>query len=194
VEAELHNANEATVNNVPSYRLAKGVKIPVPGFREISGDIAWGGNWFFLTNDCPYPLELRNAETLSSYAWNIRRSLRSNGLTGTDGQEIDHIEISSPPVTAGCDSRNFVLCPGGSYDRSPCGTGTSAKLACLHADGLLAEGEIWRQESMVGSVFEGSVIVKDHLVHPRIKGSAWITAEAQLVFHERDPFCWGIRA
>jgi 4-hydroxyproline epimerase len=194
VEAELHNANEVTVNNVPSYRLSKGVKLPVRGFGEISGDIAWGGNWFFLTNDCPYALELQNAEALSGYAWDIRRSLQSNGLTGADGQEIDHIEISGPPRRANCDSRNFVLCPGGSYDRSPCGTGTSAKLACLHADGMLAEGEIWRQESIVGSVFEGSVVVKDHLVHPRIKGSAWITAEARLVFQDHDPFCWGIRA
>jgi len=193
VEALLHNANEVTVSNVPSYRLWKGVTIPVREFGEVCGDIAWGGNWFFLTNNCPYALELQNLEVLTSYAWDIRRSLQSNGLTGTNGQEIDHIEISGPARAAGCDSRNFVLCPGGSYDRSPCGTGTSAKLACLHADGMLAEGEIWRQESIVGSVFEGSVIVKDHLVHPRIKGSAWITAEAQLVFQDRDPFCWGIR-
>jgi 4-hydroxyproline epimerase len=193
VEAELHDTNQVTVNNVPSYRLWKGVKVPVSGFGEVCGDVAWGGNWFFLTNDCPVGLEFQNIEALTNYAWDIRQTLQRNGITGADGQEIDHIEVSGRARSAGCHSRNFVLCPGKSYDRSPCGTGTSAKLACLHADGRLAEGEIWRQESIVGSVFEGSVIVKDHLVHPRIKGSAWITAEAHLVFDRRDPFCWGIR-
>jgi 4-hydroxyproline epimerase len=86
-----------------------------------------------------------------------------------------------------------VLCPGNTYDRSPCGTGTSAKLACLFADGKLSEGQIWRQESIVGSVFEGSVLVRDNVVHPSIKGSAFITAEADLIIDERDPFAVGIR-
>ncbi len=194
VEAHLHNENEVTVNNVPSYRLVKGVTVPVEGFGEVRGDIAWGGNWFFLTNDCPYEIHLKNLEPLTNYAWDIRQALTRSRVTGVNGQEIDHIEIFGPSQISGCNGKNFVLCPGKSYDRSPCGTGTSAKLACLHADGKIAEGQIWRQESIVGSIFEGSVLIKDHYVYPRIKGSAWVNAEAQLILNPRDPFCSGIRA
>lgn len=192
VEAHLHNDNEVTVNNVPSYRLWKGAKVFVEGFGEVQGDVAWGGNWFFLTASRPCALELENLEGLTDFAWKVRRALAENRITGTNEQEIDHIEIFGPAQSTGCDSKNFVLCPGKSYDRSPCGTGTSAKLACLHADGKLDEGQIWRQESIVGSIFEGSVVVKERLVYPSIRGSAWITAESQLILNQRDPFCSGI--
>ena len=194
VEAHLHNDSEVTVGNVPSYRLWKGITVLVDGFGEVCGDIAWGGNWFFLTNDCPCELHMNNLEHLTNYAWAIRQSLVRDGVTGANGHGIDHIEIFGPSLSPGCNGKNFVLCPGKSYDRSPCGTGTSAKLACLHADGKIAEGEIWRQESIVGSIFEGSVAIKDRSIHPRIKGSAWVNAEAQLILNQRDPFCWGIRA
>lgn len=194
VEAHLHNENEVTVSNVPSYRLWKGITVPVDRVGEVRGDVAWGGNWFFLTNDCPYELHLKNLGPLTNYAGDIRQALARNGIAGADGHEIDHIEIFGPSQTPGCNGKNFVLCPGKSYDRSPCGTGTSAKLACLHADGKMTEGQIWRQESIVGSIFEGSVFIKDHYVHPRIKGSAWVNADAQLILNPRDPFCWGIRA
>ena len=193
VSAHLHSENEVTIENVPSYRLWKGARVFVEGFGEVQGDVAWGGNWFFLTNDRPCALDMKNLEQLTDFAWKVRRALAENRITGTDQHEIDHIEIFGPPQTPGCDSRNFVLCPGKSYDRSPCGTGTSAKLACLHADGKIAEGQTWRQESIVGSIFEGSMIVKDRLLYPCIKGSAWITAESQLILNSRDPFCCGIR-
>lgn len=194
VEAILHNENEVTVENIPSYRLWKGVTVAVSGFGEVRGDIAWGGNWFFLTEDCPCELQMINLELLTDYAWAIRQALIENRLTGADGQEIDHIEIFGAPQSPGCDARNFVLCPGKSYDRSPCGTGTSAKLACLHADGKLGEDQVWRQESIVGSVFEGSISIRNRTLYPRIKGSAWVNVEAKLVLNSRDPFCWGIRA
>ena len=191
VSAELHESGEVTVANVASYRLAKDVAVAVDGYGTVRGDIAWGGNWFFLVQEAPVALELSNLEALTDYSWKIRQALTRNGITGAGGQEIDHIELFSASRVA--DSRNFVLCPGKAYDRSPCGTGTSAKLACLYADGKLAEGEVWRQESIVGSVFEGAAEVREGKVWPRVKGSAFVNAEARLILNDEDPFCWGIR-
>jgi 4-hydroxyproline epimerase len=193
VEAHLHPGGEVTVSNVPSYRTRAGVSVSIEGFGTIEGDVAWGGNWFFLTYDCPIELSLNNLERLTDYSWKIRQALARNGITGEDGAEIDHIELYGPPSVSGADSKNFVLCPGKSYDRSPCGTGTSAKLACLYASGKLSEGQIWRQESLIGSVFEGSITVKDGIVLPRIRGSAFVTSEGHLILDEADPFLWGIR-
>jgi 4-hydroxyproline epimerase len=192
VEARLHETGEVTISNVASYRLAAGVPVQVPEFGTVKGDIAWGGNWFFLTADSPIPLVLANLESLTRYTWAIRQALTAAGITGTGGAEIDHIELSGPPTIAAAHSRNFVLCPGKSYDRSPCGTGTSAKLACLHAAGELREGEVWVQESITGSLFEGSITVHNNIVHPHIKGSAFVTAESSLILDERDPLRWGI--
>ena len=189
VEAILHEGGEVTINNVPSYRYRRSVEARVDGFGTVHGDIAWGGNWFFLTEDCPYPLELSQLEELTRYAWAIRQALERDGITGANGGIIDHIEISSG-------ARNFVLCPGKAYDRSPCGTGTSAKLACLYADGKLKEGNVWRQESIVGSVFEGTISegAENGGVYPHIRGSAFINADATLIFDPKDPFVYGIPA
>jgi len=139
-------------------------------------------------------LSLANVERLTAFTWAIRLALRQAGITGSGGQEIDHIELFAPSPRPGIQSRNFVLCPGKAYDRSPCGTGTSAKLACLYADAQLREGEVWKQESVVGSVFEGSVSVRNGQVYPSIKGSAYVNAEAELLLDEGDPFSMGIRA
>ena len=190
VTATLHESGEVTVGNVPSYRSAKRASVEIAGHGTIFGDVAWGGNWFFLVNDHGQELTLDNVEGLTELTWKIRQALPKQGITGDNGQEIDHIELFGPSAIA--DSKNFVLCPGKAYDRSPCGTGTSAKLACLYADGKLTEGQIWRQESIVGSVFEGSVKIVDDKIHPLIKGSAFVNAEATLILDERDPFCWGI--
>ncbi len=193
VSAELHDSGKVTVGNVPSYRFGKQVPVEVKGFGTITGDVAWGGNWFYLVNGSPFELELANVECLTDYTWRIRQALTANGITGQDGQEIDHIELFSKPRHSEADSRNFVLCPGKSYDRSPCGTGTSAKLACLYEDGRLAPNHVWRQESIVGSVFEGRVEIRDGAVQPFITGSAFVNSEARLILDSRDPFCWGIR-
>jgi 4-hydroxyproline epimerase len=193
VTARLDESGEVTVANVPSYRTAQRVAVDVPGHGTVFGDVAWGGNWFFLVEGHNQELSLDRVEELTDFTWRIRQALSRQGVTGRGGQEIDHIELFGPSAQPGVDSKNFVLCPGKSYDRSPCGTGTSAKLACLYADGKLREGQVWRQESIVGSVFEGSIAVLDGQIHPRIKGSAFVSAEATLVLDERDPFCWGIR-
>jgi 4-hydroxyproline epimerase len=179
--------------NVPSRREAKGVAVDVPGLRRYVGDVAWGGNWFFLVEDHGETLDLANVERLTDVAWRIRQALTDQGVRGSDGHEIDHVELFGPPTVAGADSRNFVLCPGKAYDRSPCGTGTSAKLACLTADGKLAEGTVWRQESIIGSVFEGSARIVDGAIRPRIRGTAYVNAEATLLIHPNDPFGSGIR-
>ena len=192
VTATLHENNEVSVRNVESHRLAKDVRVQVDGIGEITGDIAWGGNWFFLVADHGQKLQLANIDRLTDITWRIRQALKARGITGSSGAEIDHVELFGPPCDAKNHSRNFVLCPGKAYDRSPCGTGTSAKLACLYADGKLKPGEIWRQESILGSVFEGSVSIVDGEVIPTIKGSAFITAESTLIFDERDPFQSGI--
>ncbi len=193
VVARLDNEGQVEVTNVPSYRLAANVTVEVPGVGPVTGDVAWGGNWFFLVNDHGQELALDNLETLMDFTKRVRESLARGGITGADGHEIDHVELFGPSPLAGVNSKNFVLCPGNTYDRSPCGTGTSAKLACLFADGKLQPGQVWRQESIVGSVFEGTVSVIDNVVHPSIKGSAFITAESDLILDEHDPFAAGIR-
>jgi 4-hydroxyproline epimerase len=192
VSAQLHENGEVSVQNVPCYRHAKDVPVEVPGVGIVRGDIAWGGNWFYLVEEHGQELELRNVEFLVEYTWAMRQALAHNGITGRDGQEIDHIELFAPSPTPGIQSRNFVLCPGKAYDRSPCGTGTSAKLACLFAEGKLREGETWLQESIVGSVFAGSIAQRGETLIPTIRGSAFVTAEATLLLHPDDSFCWGI--
>jgi 4-hydroxyproline epimerase len=194
VSAILHENGEVTVNNVASYRSAANVKVMVPGYGDVFGDVAWGGNWFFLVGNHGLQLELKNVDELTAFTWAIRIALRESGITGDDGQEIDHVELFAASPIPGVDSKNFVLCPGKAYDRSPCGTGTSAKLACLYADGKIKEGQTWRQESIVGSLFEGTVRARDGKVYPSIRGSAFVNAEAELVLNPKDPLCMGIRA
>ena len=192
VIANLDEEGQVEVANVPSYRLNANVTIDVPGLGPVTGDIAWGGNWFFLVKEHDEELVLENLDRLMDFTLRVRDALAGAGVTGLGGHEIDHVELFAPSKLAGVDSKNFVLCPGKAYDRSPCGTGTSAKLACLVADGKLSEGDVWRQESIVGSVFEGRVKVIDNVVHPSIKGSAFITAESDLIIDERDPLAMGI--
>jgi 4-hydroxyproline epimerase len=180
------------VQNVPSYRLASAVRVEVEGHGPVTGDVAWGGNWFFLVGDHGQELSLRNIEKLTDFSWRLRQALVRQGITGASGAEIDHIELFADSPSPNVDSRNFVLCPGKAYDRSPCGTGTSAKLACLFADGKLAEGQTWRQESIVGSIFTGSIRRAGDALIPTIRGSAYITAESTLILDHSDPFRTGI--
>ncbi len=190
VTATLHEDGDVSVGNVVSYRLAAKVPLTVPGYGLLHGDIAWGGNWFFLVDDHGLTVELGQVAELEACTKAIRRALELNGLSGAGGQVIDHIELFGPSVKG--DSRNFVLCPGGAYDRSPCGTGTSAKLACLAADGKLRPGEVFRQESIVGSVFEGQYVPDADGIRPLIRGRAYVTAEATLLLDPRDPFRHGM--
>lgn len=188
----LHDANRVSVRNVPSYRHRKAVELEVPEIGTVVGDIAWGGNWFFLVQEHGQALDLASTEQLTRFTWSIRRALDEQGIRGRDGGLIDHIELFGD--AEGADSRNFVLCPGKAYDRSPCGTGTSAKIACLAEDGLLGEGEVWRQESITGSVFEAVYEREGDAVVPTITGTAYITGESQLIFDADDPFVCGLPA
>ena len=196
VEATLHPAtgdgppNRVSVRNVPARRLHAHVPVELDG-QVVHGDVAWGGNWFFLCHDHGLTVAADNLEALTDFAWRLREAYTQQGLTGAAGAVIDHVELFGPTPTA--DSRSFVLCPGKAYDRSPCGTGTSAKLACLLADGTISPGQTWRQESVIGSVFEGRVELVDGQVVPTITGEAWMTAEGALLIDERDPFGTGIR-
>jgi 4-hydroxyproline epimerase len=180
------------VKNVPSYRKKKGVTIELRGIGAVTGDVAWGGNWFFLVENHSWAIELGNVDQLTEVTWRIRQAVNAQGYP-----EVDHIELFGPPKVKrakGADSRNFVLCPGKAYDRSPCGTGTSAKLACLYDDGKLRPGQVWRQESITGSVFEGTVEASGGHIIPTIRGRAYVNAEAKLIFDPADPCCWGISA
>ena len=192
VEAELHEDGSVTVDNVASYRSQRQVAVDVPGCGQVTGDVAYGGNWFFLAADHGLELNVANVDALTIYSAAIGAALEQSGITGDGGALIDHIELFAPSRT-GADSQSFVLCPGKAYDRSPCGTGTSAKLACLAADGKLAEGALWKQESVIGSVFEASYRYRGEQLIPSIRGKAWVNAQASLILDPSDPFVWGIR-
>ena len=188
VTTELQRDGAVRVENVASYRKKKGFSVEVPGFGKVTGDVAWGGNWFYLVEGHGMILDSGNVEQLTDFAWRIRQAVNANGFP-----EVDHVELYGPPHRTGAHSRNFVLCPGKAYDRSPCGTGTCAKIACLAADGKLAANEAWVQESIVGSTFTGSYRREGEQIIPAITGHAFVTAEGSLLLDESDPFCWGIR-
>jgi len=191
VTTELHADGRVSVRNVPAYRYRHRVPVDIPGAGLVHGDIAWGGNWFFLCDDHGQALEFSRVNALVDYTVALKRALEAAHVTGEHGAEIDHIELFAPSSTPNVDSRNFVLCPGSAYDRSPCGTGTSAKLACLVADGKLAPGQRWRQESIVGSIFDGQIELVDGAVIPTITGDAYVTAEVTLVLDPADPYRHG---
>lgn len=182
VTARLHDDGRVSIRNVPSYRHARAVKA-----GELTGDVAWGGNWFFLVSDHGLELTRANIPQLTQVTLAARDAVHAAGYP-----EVDHVELFGPPHDPANHSRNFVLCPGGEYDRSPCGTGTSAKLACLAADDKLAPGEVWRQESIIGSVFAGRYEPANHGITPIITGQAFITAETTLLLDPADPFQFGI--
>ena len=193
VAVDLTRSNEATVENVESYCWRRDVAVDVDGLGTVRGDVAWGGNWFYLVEQVPVPLDLEHEAALTDTARRIKAALANQGVRGADGAEVDHIELFGPPRADHADSRNFVLCPGDAYDRSPCGTGTSAKLACLAARGTLAPGEPWVQESVIGSHFTARYrLAGNGRVVPSITGQAYVCAEATLIRHAADPFRDGI--
>ena len=222
VQFELLADGQVRIQNVPSYCLQRQVVVNLPedvggSLREVRGDIAWGGNWFFLVEVPESKIELSNLGELNRLAKGIRRELGRQGITGLGGAEIDHVELMGAPLPSdNADARNFVLCPGGEYDRSPCGTGTSAKVACLAAAGKLSPGQMWRQASVIGSCFEATYELLPNSLpaepqgsspgsltdHPNthspqqiivtLVGSAFVNAEAELILDPRDPFCMGI--
>ncbi|HOB31468.1 MAG TPA: proline racemase family protein, partial [Verrucomicrobiota bacterium] len=192
VTATLHPNGEVSVDNVPGWRERKAVTVDVDGIGPVTGDIAWGGNWFFLVEEHGQDLSLANVEKLTDYCWRVRQAVNAQAFP-----EVDHVELFGPPTVPGARSRNFVQCPGKAYDRSPCGTGTSAKLACLAADGKLEENAPWIQESIIGSTFTGRFRWLDRAagkIAPTITGTAFVNAEITQILDERDPFCWGIRS
>lgn len=194
VTIRVDEARSISIDNVPSYRYRKDVDVQIEGaLGRVRGDIAWGGNWFFLIKDHGMHLELEEISKLTDFCIQVQASLAANGITAHSGAVIDHIELFGPPKRSDCDSRNFVLCPGGAYDRSPCGTGTSAKMACLHADGELTPDRQWRQESIIGSRFVGTYRVDGDRILPTIVGRAFVVAESTLLFDAHDPFQHGIR-
>jgi proline racemase len=191
VTATLHPNGEVSVANVPSWRAKKDFTVEVSGLGRITGDVAWSGNWFYLVAQHGQELSLANVDKLTDYCWRVRQAVNGQGFP-----EVDHVELFGPPTIAGAHSRNFVQCPGKAYDRSPCGTGTCGKMACLAADGKLAEDSPWIQESIIGSTFAGKYRWLDRAtgkISPVITGTAFVNAEATQLLDDKDPFCWGIR-
>jgi 4-hydroxyproline epimerase len=192
IDAELHADGQISVTNVVSYRSVHRLAVEVPGIGYVIGDVAWGGNWFFLVSRHDQVIDLQHVEALTDFCWRVRAAINAQGYPS-----VDHVELFVSSDQPGAHSRNFVLCPGKAYDRSPCGTGTSAKLACLAADGKLAEGDAWVQESLIGSTFVGRYRWRDRAkgeITPTITGTAHVTGESLLHLDPEDPFCWGIRA
>lgn len=178
VEADLDDTGAVTIANVPSRRIATGVNLEVAGLGAAAGDVAFGGNTFFLVTSPAVSLDADRAELLQ-ISRNVLTAAHAAGFT-----DVDHIELFGDPTHPDANSRSFVLCPSGTYDRSPCGTGTSAKVACLAADGKLAEGETWVQESITGSTFSASYIWVDRSsgeIAPRITGRAEVLSEGVLL-------------
>jgi len=201
VRAELADDGAVTLTNVPARLHACDVAVDVPGYGRVVGDVAYGGNWFFITHAddvVPVPVDVAHVRELTRFTQAVQDALDAAGLSRVDAPEggvVDHIEISAPTDRDDADGRNFVLCSGGEYDRSPCGTGTSAKMAALHARGELAVGQPWRQEGIAGGVFTGWLApnAAGEIV-PHVRGTAYVTGEATLYLDPRDPFRFGIGA
>jgi 4-hydroxyproline epimerase len=191
VRTELRLDGAVSFENVESRCAQRGVKLTVPGFGPVVGDVAWGGNWFFLLDEAPCSVSRQNIPILMDFTKAVQSAITQTGVAGDDGEPINHIEVSGPS-DAGADSRNFVLCPGGMYDRSPCGTGTSAKMAALYVQGKLRPGQVWKQEGILGGVFEGTIEAHGSVVFPTITGHAWVTAESELLLDDKDPLRYGI--
>ncbi|MBU6328216.1 MAG: proline racemase family protein, partial [Verrucomicrobia bacterium] len=190
VTLTLHADHRVSIENICCYRYARQVAVHVPGYGKITGDIAWGGNWFFLIDEQGPPVHRSGINELILFSAAVKAALSAQGITGENSMEIDHVECFGPPTDASlADSKNFVLCPGNAFDRSPCGTGTSAKLACMHAEGTLSPGQTWRQAGIVDSVLEGTVRPhgRDQVI-PTVTGRAWITGESTYHFSDGDPF------
>ena len=198
VTAHLHDDGSVTVDNVPCYRYQKDVSVVIPDskYGTITGDISWGGNWFFLINEQENApkVDQTNIAQLTEFTTTVSLALANAGITGANGAPVDHVEVFGPPSDDLSDSRNFVLCPGGEYDRSPCGTGTSAKLACLYADRKFSPGETWRQAGILNTIFTGSVkpIPETNQIIPTVTGSAWVNGETTIIINAKDPFSKGI--
>ncbi|MGE4602154.1 MAG: proline racemase family protein [Planctomycetota bacterium] len=193
IETTLHPEGDVSVRNVRSYREMADVSVTIQEGIELIGDVAWGGNWFFITESPGVPIEPSRIDQLIDLCCEIRTALKADGVTGTSGAAIDHIEVhQSLPEEQGVGVRSFVLCPGKEWDRSPCGTGTSATLACLHARGQLQEGAPWIQMGVLGTRFSGTFVADGNGVYPTIRGSAYLSGEGTLHFMEDDPFRHGI--
>ena len=187
-----HGGGEASFAGVPPRRIHKGLRISCDDGSDGSGDVATSGLWFSICRDHGLPVEPAAIPALTARAWSIRRALEARGITGDGGETIDHVMLLGPPAEAGHDGRAFVLCPDGAFDRSPCGTGTSALVGCLFEDGMLEEGRTWRQESVLGGVYEASVRREGSMLIPTVRGRAWIAAETTLYFAADDPYRTGL--
>jgi len=192
VGVEWHGGTAATFQGVPPRRIHRDLAVTLDDGATVTGDVATSGLWFFISRDHGLPLEPAAIPRLREKAWAIRRALEAAGITGDAGETIDHVVLLGPAHEPGHDARNFVLCPDGAFDRSPCGTATSALVGCLHEDGRLAEGTVWRQESILGGLYEATIRRVGGVLVPSVRGNAWVSAETMLQFAADDPYRTGL--
>ena len=187
-----HGGGEAAFECVPPRRIAQNLALACDDGSQVTGDVATSGLWFYLCRDHGILVEPTAIPALTARAWSIRRALEARGISGDGGEVIDHVVLLGPPRDPGNDGRAFVLCPDGAFDRSPCGTGTSALVGCLFEDGILTAGRTWRQESVLGGVYEASIRRERDILVPTVRGRAWLTAETTLHFAGDDPYRTGL--
>lgn len=199
VEISLENgkAKEVSFCNIPAF-LLKSVSVDVEGIGRVDADIAYGGNFYAIIDAESVGLDLipENASNIIEKAINIRNTINVKteivhpqysfirGLT--------HVEFFTEPTHEKADVKNTVVVPPGGIDRSPCGTGTSAKLAVLYANQEISIGEEFVHESIVGSLFRGCVLETTYVgdvaaVVTKITGSAWLMGMHRFFYHEEDP-------
>jgi proline racemase len=190
-------AREVTFANVPSF-LLKSIELDVDGVGTVACDIAYGGNFYGIIDARKLGLDLstENASTIIDQAITIRNAINEteeivhpdypfiNGLT--------HIEFFTDAVHPDADVKNTVVVPPGGIDRSPCGTGTSAKLATLFRKNEIGVNQLFVHESIVGSLFKASIrevtMVKDlDAVIAEVTGSAWMMGMHRFFYNEKDP-------
>ncbi len=191
VRTEFTEDGQVRVFNVPCYRYIKQIELNVPGRGRLFGDIAWGGNWFLLVEEHSLEINIRNIHSLLSISRSIKTTLQKSSIRGIGGAPIDYVALFGMSSTA--NSRSFVLCPGDAYDRSPCGTATCAKLACLAADNTFEPNMIWHQEGVTGSRFQASYEWGDSSsILPTITSSGYVNGDSFVIIDPEDPFSWGI--
>jgi proline racemase len=198
VRVEHGRARAVTLRNVPSFLLARDRTVDVPGLGTIAYDMAYGGNFYALTPAADAGLVVDPARSAELIDAGLRVMAAINASDRPEHPEDPRIAgcrhvVFHEPGRDGADARAATSIHPGWLDRSPCGTGTSARMAQLHARGELALGEPFVNESVIGTRFTGRAVAEATVggvpaIVPEISGRAWITGMGQYLLDAEDPF------
>ncbi|MDO4987691.1 MAG: proline racemase family protein [Synergistes sp.] len=196
-------AKSVTFKNAPAFVMNRGVTVKVPDYGDITLDIAYGGNVFAVLPAAAMglTLEMKNSKEIVAKGSYLRRFINEQIKIKHPYlktiNKVTHIQFyQGGDRELGADIKNAVVIPPAAIDRSPCGTGTSARLALLHAEGKLAVGEEFVHESLIGSLFFCKIIEETEVcgipaVVPEIRGRAWVIGKSTILFDPEDPFIEG---